>query len=588
MRAVLAEAEAAGFERITRTTGADRVIRLGREAPWLTLHDDGHEATRLARAISRAAAVPVLEAACEASAIVSLALHEAGRCVGAWGAGRRAPASRRVAPLLARGTPAELAEDFAQGLRQVFPETALAVAAARFGIDVARMLGERDPRGTTLALRRKTPLWAPRFRAGEASLGASWGSNQAWGPRHLVFEGEVHLHRLHVASRGGPGRGLAIRFGGSALAQGHVALVSCAQASLALTPDGPCAWRDPRAVIPAGLVEEPDTFTMGRREAERAYAVRRGLEWYVDVTYRGLRRGDCALWAEVESGGVTSRSAVELAVLWPPWRPSVVAPRTDAYTLFAMHRSEHLSAHITLRGGLAEAWAWARPRVETWAAAQGDRQLRVARAHEVLRSEENARGATPLDEVAALLPDACTPFQVDGASYRFGTFAYAPHRPRAGDALVVQLVLSSFDPEGVHAAALADLEALCDEAIRDGVAHSALLEMNQHRPDDKTHWERVAVPGGDDPLKVAAWHASHVRGVDRHLWLSTPLASHIDHAALPAHVAVTDLGRGVRLKVRDGIPRAALEPLVVALGALVPTQQEVERWEAARGAPHGR
>lgn len=409
-----------------------------------------------------------------------------------------------------------------------------------------------------------------------------WGSNQGWGLRHLVFEGQVHRHRLHVASVGGPGRGVTVRFGGSALDQGHVEIVSCAQEALALSPAGPDVWSDARAAVPAGLVEEPDTFSMGRREADKARAISNALGWYVDVTYRARKEGECELWAEVESGGVTSRGGLALMVLWPPWRPSVVGPHVDAHTLFAMHRREHASAHITLRGSLAEAWAWARTRVEGWAAARGDRRLEVLRGHEVLCRDEPAEGGALFDRVAPLFPDAVTPFQAAGASYRFGTFAYAPYRMAPGDALVVQLVLSAFDPEGAHEAALPALEALCDEAIRDGVAHSAVVELNQYRPDDKTRWEHVAVRGGDAALELTSWHESHVRGVDHRVWLSSALASRLDRAALPADVAVTDLGGGVRLHVRDDRPRASLEPLLTALGALAPTDHEVERWAAER------
>lgn len=579
VRAVLAYAKKAGFERVTRASGADRVIRLGGARPWLTIVDDGREAELLAEAVSRATKLPVLEASCEASAIVALGLHAGGKLAGAWGEGGRAPTKKLVAPLLAKGTPAELAEAFAHGLRQVFPEAALAVAAERFGLDVERMFGERAVRGTTLALRRRKAAWTPRYQGGEPAFRVGWGSNQGWGPRHLVFDGEVCEHRFQVASVGGPGRGFALRFSGSALDEGHVEIVSCKQATMALAPSGPNAWSAPCATVPAGLVERPDTFSMGRREADRARALTGALEWFVDLGYRTRKEGACELIAEVESGPGRGRGSLELMVMWRPWRPSVVGPHIDQHTLLAMHRLEHASAHLTLRGSLEEAWAWARPRLEAWAAARGDHLLRVTRAGEVLLAED---AAPHFDRVASLLPGPAMPFQVSGATYLFGTFAFAPFRMAPGDELVAQLILSSRDPACAHTETLPHLEALCDEAIRDGAAHSAILEQNQYRAGDKTRWEHVAVPGADDPLKLASWHATHLRGVDKRLWMSQAHASLLDRGALPEHVTVTDLGRGLRLQMSDDRPRADLEPLLAALGPLVPASREVERWVAER------
>ncbi|MFT3770381.1 MAG: hypothetical protein QM820_33555 [Minicystis sp.] len=584
VRAVLAYAKTSGYERVARTSGADRVIRIGGKAPWLTIEDDGHEAGPIAEAVSQATKLPILEAYCEASAIVWLDLHSGGKHAGGWARGaRRGPLQKLVAPLLAKGTPAELVKAFAEGLIQTFPETALAVAAGRFGLHVDQMFGDRALRGTTIALRRKKAAWTPRYRKGEPAFTVGWGSNGGWGSRHLVFEGEDQDQRVHVASVGGPGRGLSIQFSGSAVAEGFVEIVSCKHEGLALVPDGPSTFRDPKAKIPAGLVEQPDTFSMSRREANRARAISGKLEWYLDVAYRTLKEGPCDLVAEVTSGEARATGKLALMVSWKPWRPSVAEAHVDDHTLFAMHRREHASAHITLRGPLAEAWAWARPHVEAWSAAHGDGHLRVSRDHEVLLLEHAEEGAPPFDRVAGSIPGPTVPFQVAGTSYLFGTFGFAPWRMDPREQLVVELVLAAYDPESDGAGDLARLEAICDDAICTGVAYSALVEQHQYRPDDKTRWESIAVRD-DGPLKVAVWHETHIRGIDKRIWMSASHAARFDRAALPDYVTVTDLGRGLRLQVSDDRMRRDLEPLVAALGALVPSGPETARWAAERAA----
>jgi hypothetical protein len=585
VRAVLAYAKKAGYERIARTSGADRVIRLGGKAPWLTIEDDGHGAEAIAQAVSQATKLPILEAYCEASAIVWLLLHAGGQGVGVWAReGEHRPAKRHVAPLLVKGTPAELAKAFAAGLIQTFPETALAVAADRFGLPVDQMLGGRALRGTTIALRRKKVAWTPRYQKGEPAFRIGWGSNGGWGQRHLVFEGAVHRNSVHAVSLGGPGRGLSIRFSGSAVEEGFVEIVSCKHQALALAPDGPNRWRDAKAKIPAGLVERPDTFSMSRREADKARAVTGKREWYLDVELRALREGACELIAEVASGDARATGALALMVMWKPWRPSVAHAHLDDATLFAMHRREHASAHITLRGSLAEAWAWARPHVEAWSAARGDGNLRVERDHEVVLFERAEESRPPFDRVSDFLPGPATPFQAAGASYLFGTFGYAPWRMDPREQLVVELVLAAYHPEGDDADDLARLEAICDDAIRSGVAYSALVEQHQHRPDDKTRWEGITAGGNDGPLKIAAWHETHIRGIDRRIWMSASHAARFDRAALPEYVTVTELGGGLRLTVGDDRTRHELEPLVGALGALVPCAPEIDRWAAERAA----
>lgn len=583
VKAVLAYAKKAGFERVTRTAGADRVIRLGGKAPWLTIADDGYDAAGIAEAVSAATKLPVLEAYCEASAIVWLDLHAEGKRRGGWSRdGGRGPARKVVAPLLARGTPAELDKAFAEGLIQVFPETALAVAAERFGVHVDNMLGDGALRGTTIALRRKKAAWTPRYRTGAPAFQVGWGSNCAWGPRHMVFEGAVEQHRVHVVSTGGPGRGLSIRFSGSAITEGNIEILSCKHERLKLVPDGPNAWRDAAARVPAGLVEQPDLFSMGRREANKARAISDALEWYVDVEYRVLKEGEPELVAEVTSGKERATGTLALKIWWKPWRSSLVMGHVSDHTLFSMHRTEQMSAHITLRGSLAEAWAWARPHVEAWSAAHGDGNLQVSRDGDVLLREQVEEGLPPFDRVADLIPGSSTTFQAAGTRYLFGTFNFAPWRMDPRERLVVELLLTAPNPSD-GAEDLARLDAICDDAIRSGAAHSAIVELNQHRGEDKTRWESVTV-GDDGPLKVEAWHETHIRGVDRRIWMSARHAARVDRAALPDYVEVTDLGGGLRLQVSSDRPRRDLEALALALGALVPSSAEAERWAAERPA----
>ncbi|MDC0721150.1 hypothetical protein [Nannocystis bainbridge] len=585
VRAVLAYAKQAGYERIARTRGADRVIRLGGKSPWLSLEDDGYEAAALAQVVSKATKLPVLEAYCEASAIVRLGLHADGKPVGAWAReGERRPAKKHVEPLLVKGTPTELAKAFADGLIQIFPETALAVAAERFGLSVAQMFGERALRGTTIALRRKQAAWQPRDKTGDPALLVDWGSNRGWGVQHLVFEGAVCKQYLEVRSDGGPGRGLTIQLSGSAIAEGFIELLSCKSDRLELVPAGPHAWSDPKLVIPPGLVEEPDTFSMSRREAERARALAGKRSWPLHIEYRTLKEGKCELVAELASGGGRTSNSLELMVLWKPWRPSLTLGSIDDYALFAMHRSEHVSAHITLRGSLAEAWAWASRHVEAWRTAHGDGNLRIERDGEVVVHAREEAGAPPLDRVPEFMPGPTSPFQVAGATYLFGTFGYAPWAMDPRDQLVVQLMLAAYDRVNDHAPDIARLTAICDEAIRCGAAYSALLEQHQSRPNDTTRWEDITLGGNDAPLKLAAWHETHIRGIDRRIWLSAGHAARLDRARLPDYITVTELGGGVRLEMPDDRRRSELEPLIAALGALVPCAPEADRWAAERAS----
>jgi hypothetical protein len=249
----------------------------------------------------------------------------------------------------------------------------------------------------------------------------------------------------------------------------------------------------------------------------------------------------------------------------------------SAHQLFALHRKEHAIAHITLRGSLADAWAWARPHIEAWREVQGDTRLRILRDGEVLARDQDAA----LDQIDAAWPGSTTPYQIAGTSFVFGTFAHAPWRMDPREQLVVQLVLSAYDRDCEHGDNLARLEAICDDAIASGTAYSALVSQQQYAPNDKTSWEDMMLRD-DDPVKLASWHEAHVRGIDKRIWLSADQAAQIDRAAVSEHVTVTDLGRGLRLQMSDDRTRRELEPLIALLGSLVPTQAQAQRWDARR------
>ncbi|MEP6865979.1 MAG: hypothetical protein ABJE66_35495 [Deltaproteobacteria bacterium] len=582
VKAVLGYAKEAGFERVRSATDADRVIRLGGRAPWFSIADDGYDATAVAVAISKATELPVLEAYCEASAIVSLGFYANGRRAGEWAEpGKKGPPAKLVAPILAKGTPRELAAMWDQGIRQVFPETALALAAQQLGIGVPQLFGETSLRGVTIALRRKTATWTPKYQTGAPAFYVGWGSSQRYGPRDLVFEGDVNHHRVHVASRGGPGRGFAIELAGSALAGGFLEIVSCSHATLQLVRDAN-TWRDSTAKVPAGLVDPPDIWSMSRREADRARKLESELDWYIDVEYRALKEGECELASTVSSGGASETGTLELQVMWKPWRPSVALDLVDNHQLFAMHRGDHVIANIALRGSLAEAWGWARPYVERWGAARGDVQLHIMRKREVLVHEHGlAAGEVPYDRVAEHFGDASTTFEAAGASWLFGTESFPPFELDPREQLAIQLVLFAYNPQTPNDRLLVELEAICNAAMEEGVAHSALVYQHQYRPDATTSFEEIAVRDSD-PIRIAAWHETHVRGVDKRLWLSSAQVGRLDRAMLPDHVTVTPVGRGLRLEMSDERRRAELEPVIAALGSLVPTQAEAERWTAAR------
>lgn len=559
--AVLAYAARAGFERIARTAAADRIVRIGGKGRWISIEDDGYEIGPIADAVTEVVTAPLLEAYCEASAIVSLELLVEGKRRGGWGT-RRLPAARFVKPILIQGTPASFAAAWDEAIQQVFPETALAVAAQHFGIEVERMFGDVALRGHTLALRRVRGKWTPRYHQGPPSFELSMGGNSGWGNKHLLFEGQADRQHVLLRSTGGPGRGLALRLAGSAIEQGLIEVVGVAQEQKPL-PRIDDAWRDPSAQIPAGLVDEPNHFELGRSEQRKVQAIVDACERRFAFELRASRQGEGTLTTIVESGASRAETSMDLVVMWKPWRPRS-APRVDDGRLFSMHRSEHVYAHVTLRDMPAAAWAWARPHVEAWARAHGDQALRVSCDDRVIRHDhENPSW----DRVAELLPVNNVPFQVAGKTFLFGTFAYPPYGVDPAERLVVQLVLGARSPDAEDAQNLAQLSAIADQAIEHGLAYSALVGMYQYRPEETTPWESVI--GTDRSVALASWHETHLRGIDKRIWMAAEHAARIDRVALARHATLTELGRGLRVTVADEAPRRALAPLEELLGVLL-------------------
>lgn len=593
IRIVLAYAKQQGYERTTTTRNADRVIRIGGSAPWLTIEDDGYEIEAIGKAIAMTLRTPILEAYCEASAHVGLGLR-LGRSAGGWGWGHdKRPAARNVEAILVDdGTAADFEQAWHEGARQVFPETALAVAAKRFGIDIDTMFGDKQLRGTTLALRRRRAKWTPRYMTGAPAFDVGWGSNQGWGYKHLVFEEEIEQHRVHVTSTGGAGTGFAIRFAGTALAGGHIEIVNVRHDALTLVRDGD-TWRDASAKIPAGLVDTPDVFALSRSENEGVRKITDQVELYIDVEYRARKEGACELQAIVECEGSRSKGTLEMMVMWRPWRPSTVHEHVDDHKLFALHRSDHTTLHVALRGSLVEAWAWARQHVERWAAAQGERFLNVQRGDDIVldaragyADDEDEEAALPWARVPELFPDArTTPFQVRGESFKLGTFAYASWGMDPREQLVVQLVLFASNPDEDPTDNVARLREIADDAIARGVAYSAHLGVHQYGSDDRTTWEEITATD-EAPLKLVAWHETHIRGLNKRIWMSAQHAARIDRDALARvpGVEVTDLGRGLRVLFDVERPRRDMEALIPILGPLLPSHATIERFKTERAA----
>lgn len=585
--------EKQGFELIRSAMSADRAVRISRpRAGWITITDDGHGIDELTKHVARATKLPALEAYCEASAIVWLALHHRGKLAGGWGDQDGTPSAKSVTPLLAIGTAAELCTAWDDARRQVFPETALAVAAKRFGLDVARVFDEATTRGTTLAVRRKRAAWTPVLAKGPPRFEIGFGSNQGYGPSHLVFvERTVELTPI-VRSIAGAGRGLTLAFGGDAIDRSlfvpeRVTVQPLAGAEKQWTAE----VRDGRAHLPdvkivAGLVEQPDTFSLTRREADRA----RNLAWRTElrITITGRTKvegtGTLRMGAGAGNADPIDEGALSLAVLFQPFRPRH-AESADDHALFEMHQRTRRFVTISLDRPIIEAFPWARAAIARWCeATNASGQLALFVDGRVVESgvigDGEITSLTLLDSVAAHLeasPEAW--IQLRGPGFAFGHVEYAPYRRLVDEPPAVVLTLDEAASSDHEALA----RALADEAMRDGLGLGALLARWRYAPaNGMTCWEQVTI-GSAEAARYCDWHREQIRGLDHDgVWLGPAHLARIDRARIPAHVESCELGPALRLTMSRERPRADLAALEEALGPLLPSRPAAEAWESAR------
>jgi hypothetical protein len=583
--------EKQGFEVVRRAAGADRAVRISRpRAGWITISDDGHGIDELTKHVARATKLPALEAYCEASAIVWLTLHHRGKIAGGWGE-ERTPSAKVVTPLLAIGTAEELAAAWDDARRQIFPETALAVAAKRFGLDVARVFDDTMIRGTTLALRRKRAAWTPVLAKGPVRFQIGFGSNQGHGPSHLVFvERTIELSPT-VRSIAGPGGGLTLTFGGDAFTRGlfvpeRVTVESQDKATTRWSADvreGRASLPDVK--IPAGLVEQPDLFSLTRREADRARELAWGAELRITITGKTKAEGTGTLRMGVGagSGEPADEGDLSLAVLFQPFRPRH-AEGADDHALFAMHQRTRRSVAISFDRSIAAAWSWARAAIARWCEATGAAgQLALFVDGRVVESghivDDDPSSLTVLDSVAAHLeasPDAW--IQLRGPGFAFGHVESAPYRRLAEEPPAVVLALD--EAGGGDHGELA--RTLADEAMREGLGLGALLACSRYAPGaGMTPWEQVTM-GSPEAARYREWHREQIRGLDHDgVWLGPAHLARVDRARIPAHVEACELGPALRLTMSRERPRSDLAALEEALSSLLPSRSAAEAWESA-------
>lgn len=587
---------AEGLEPARSAAAADRVVRISRpRAGWITITDDGYAIDALARRVARTTKLPALEAYCEASAIVWLALHHRGRIAGGWGV-ERLPPAKAVIPLLAVGDAAGLAAAWDDAPRQVFPETALAVAAKRFGLDVARVFDESASRGTTLALRRKRAAWKPVHAKGPPRFQIGFGSNQGHRGSHLVFVHRTIELSPTARSLGGAGRGLTVTLGGDVIERGLLVPERVTVESLG---PGKKQWSGevrelraflPDVTIPAGLKEQPDLFALARREADRARALAWGAELRITITgqTRAEGTGTLRLGVGAGSGDPIDEGTLNLAVLFEPFRPRF-AERADDHALFAMHEKTRRFVTISLDASIAAAWTWARAAIARWCFATGAAgQLVLLVDGAVVESgaieggdvDGEATSLTAWNNVAARLdatPDAW--IQLRGPGFAFGHPESAPYRRLVGEAPAVVLTLDEA-ASGDHAALA---RALVDEAMREGLGLGALLARHRYAPAiGATAWEEVTM-GSGEAVRYRTWHAERIRGLDGDgVWLGPRHLARIDRAKLPDHVEACAVGSALRLTMPGERPRRDLAALEEALAPLLPSRSAAEAWESAR------
>ena len=591
IRLITAFARAQGFSPITRSAGADRVIRVSSlRDGWVSLDDDGSEIDALGEALSKALKVPALEAYCEASAIVWLSMRAEGRGVGGWGEHGRPPPARLVNPLLKEGNAKAFAEAFQHGLRQTFPETALAVAARRFGLDPALVIGDIHPRGTTLSFRRAKQVVKPVPASGPPAFEGGFGSNQGFGPSHLLFVDRAVDLRALMRSTGGPGRGLWIRFTGPAIEEG---LITPTQVTAGFDDGSAPAempLRDGRFELPglplrAGIENLDDLPQSSSRERDKARALRYRTTLTVDVLAHRVKEGSGALTMILGSGDEeVGRSDLPLKVMFQPYRPRAAEGASD-FSLFAMHRREHVFANLVFRGSAAEVWRWVEPRLRAHAEARGAAfPLRLSLDGEVVLYEEVQ---LPLGEQAAwagisakLASAPLSWISLASSFFHLGNVSSPPWRPVPGELPAISLSLVSRSGED-ESAKIEALRALVDEAMRDGVALSGVLGTSQYpMQGSETPWEG-ATTGDRTPLCYQSWHEERIRGLEHDgVWLGPTHLARVDLGQIPGYVERRPVGEGVCLSMSRERPRRDFSAVEEALTAILPSREACEAWMA--------
>jgi hypothetical protein len=591
IEAIVAFAGAQGFSPISRSAGADRVIRVStlREG-WVSLHDDGYEIGALGERLSKVMKATALEACCEASAIVWLSLRDAGRELGGWGTGGRPPPARVVNPLLKEGKAKGFAEAFAQGLRQTFPETALAVAAQRFGLDPALVIADALPRGTTLSFRRIKQVVAPVYAGGQPSFEGGFGSNQGFGPFHLVFVDRAVELRALMRATGGPGEGLWIRFTGPAVEAGLLGLARVT----AHFDDGSEAremalvegrFELPALALNAGIANLDALPQSSSREMDKVRALRYRSTLVVDVEARSRAEGEGALTMILGSGEAElGRCDLPLKVMFQPYRPRG-AEGADDWALFGMHRREQVFATLILKGSAAEAWRWAELVLRARALASGEACfVRLSLDDEAVLQEQLE---PPLDAQAAWrgiadrLAGAPSAWAVlSGSFFHFGNLCSRPWHPVAGEEPVIGLSLFARVGRD-EAAQIAELRALVDEAMRAGVALSALVGSTQYPVrGGETPWEGVTT-SERTPLVYRSWHEERIRGLEHDgVWLGATQRARIDLSRLPDYVERERVGEALRLSMSRTRPRRDFAAVEEALAEVLSSRSAVDEWMA--------
>ncbi|MDQ3035549.1 MAG: hypothetical protein M3Y87_24295, partial [Myxococcota bacterium] len=584
---------AKGFEPVKREADADRTVRISRPLRgWVTILDDGHEIQALARVATEATGGSAIEAYCEASAIVWLALHRAGALVGGWGHEVEAPTDELTghesglerqevmqeptrSDVDALGVPGldagALSEAWRDAIREIFPESAIAVAARSLGLDVPRVFEDRGFRGATLRVRRTTSRWAPAFVEGPMRFEV-----YASPPDALFVDRDVAM-QISVRSIGGAGRVLEVRFG-------EQDLLSLERLTLrdgrSFPIENGAAQVD--VAIAASLTETPDLGLMTRREADRAQELSAAASTYLMLHARTLRSGRGTLSITVNGQPATC----ELAAFAQPYRPLRTEPRyaTPEHDrkFLGMHIRALRFATLCFAGSLADAWAWSRPFVaEVDESGTGLWHLVVGSK---VVAQDRARALSKLDALAR--QDAPSPWvtlHAPGAT--FGNVGVPPGCVYEGEEPVLALTLVD---DATCEATRAPMVATLDEAMRSGVAISALLASWDRSPrHDATLWETLTMPFSD-ALSFRSWHAERLRALDHEgVWLGPTHLARVRLDALPPYAEVTRLHAddGALVAARIGLPpelpRAALRALEEVLDPILPSPAATDAWNAA-------